>query len=62
MQGFNVSLVEHHLSETCGENADAAENGYIFQFMRVFKSSLTPEVDAQHTKRLQSRPASAVCV
>jgi hypothetical protein len=52
------------LSETCcGKNAEAAENGKIFQIISIFNTlSHTPELHVQHTKLLQSRPESAVCL
>jgi hypothetical protein len=44
-------------------NAEAAENGNIFPLFSVFNAlSHTPEVHMQHTKSLQSRLESVVCV
>jgi hypothetical protein len=51
-QCFRVSSTVHHFVKNfIGKNAEAAENGHIFQLVRVFKSFVIhSRFDMQHTK------------
>jgi hypothetical protein len=64
-QGFNVSLAKHHfirnlLRQKCWGNRKKV---LFFNLRKMFNAlSHTPELHMQHTKPLQSRLESAVCV